>query len=52
MQPYAGFWPAEAYHQGYYRHNPGNSYISRVSRPRVEQFRRTFPQLLKPAEAQ
>ena len=51
VKPYARFWPAEAYHQGYYRRNPNNSYVSSVSRPRVEQFRRAFLQLLKPAEA-
>ena len=50
VQPYRRFWPAEAYHQGYYRAHPDNGYVSRVSRPRVEAFRREFPQLLKPVE--
>lgn len=47
VQAYSRFWPAEDYQQGYYRRNLTNDYVRRVSRPRVEQFRRTFPQLLK-----
>lgn len=51
VKPYARFWPAEEYHQSYYHRNPNNSYVSSVSRPQVEQFRRAFPQLSKPAKA-
>ncbi|PJJ48101.1 peptide-methionine (S)-S-oxide reductase MsrA [Hymenobacter chitinivorans] len=41
------FWPAEKYHQGYYRLHPTQGYIDHVSRPKVEHFRHMFPQLLK-----
>lgn len=48
VTPFSKFWPAEAYHQGYYRLHPAQGYIARVSRPKVEHFRTAFPQLLKP----
>ncbi|UPL48678.1 peptide-methionine (S)-S-oxide reductase MsrA [Hymenobacter sublimis] len=41
------FWPAEGYHQGYYRLHPNEPYVSNVSTPKIEKFRHTFPQLLK-----
>ncbi|WP_045689984.1 peptide-methionine (S)-S-oxide reductase MsrA [Hymenobacter sp. AT01-02] len=41
------FWPAEGYHQGYYRLHPSEPYVSSVSTPKVEKFRHKFPQLLK-----
>ena len=41
------FWPAEAYHQGYFRLHPESGYVQRVSTPKVEAFRRKFPKLLK-----
>ncbi|TGE22445.1 peptide-methionine (S)-S-oxide reductase MsrA [Hymenobacter aquaticus] len=44
---FTGFWPAEKYHQGYYRLHPTQGYIDHVSRPKVEHFRQLFPQLLK-----
>lgn len=42
------FWPAEEYHQDFYRLHPNQGYIYAVSRPKVEKFRQLFPQLLKP----
>ena len=36
--PYAAFYPAEGYHQDYYRHNPYNMYIQLVSKAKVETF--------------
>jgi peptide-methionine (S)-S-oxide reductase len=36
------FWPAEAYHQGYYRLHPENPYIQSVSTPKIEKFRKAF----------
>jgi len=41
------FWPAEGYHQGYFRLHPESEYVQRVSTPKVEAFRRKFPKLLK-----
>lgn len=48
--PFEKFWPAEAYHQDYERLNPGNSYVQRVSIPRLNRFKSKFPELLKPSE--
>ena len=45
--PLAKFWPAEDYHQGYFRLHPENPYISNVSQKKVDHVRREFPQLLK-----
>ena len=42
------FWVAEDYHQNYYPQNPGNPYIQRVSRPKVEKFMEKFPEWVKP----
>ncbi|TGE17788.1 peptide-methionine (S)-S-oxide reductase MsrA [Hymenobacter elongatus] len=36
------FWPAEDYHQGYYRLHPNEGYIQSVSMPKVEKFRKAF----------
>ena len=41
------FWPAEAYHQDYYRQNPGKGYCSVVITPKVEKFRKIFKEKLK-----
>ncbi|UFH52798.1 peptide-methionine (S)-S-oxide reductase MsrA [Spirosoma sp. KNUC1025] len=37
--PFGAFYPAEMYHQDYYRHNRYNLYIHLVSEPKVEKFR-------------
>ena len=47
LVPLTQFWPAEDYHQGYYRLHPDNPYISSVSAHKVEHVQRAFPQLLK-----
>lgn len=41
------FWPAEDYHQGYYRLHPDNPYVQSVSTPKILKFRKAYPQLLK-----
>lgn len=41
------FYEAEAYHQNYEQLNPDNSYIQNVSIPRLNKFKKKFPQLLK-----
>ena len=46
--PLQQFWPAEDYHQGYYRLHPDNPYIEGVSAHKVEHVRKLFPNLLKP----
>ncbi len=45
--PFQKFWKAEAYHQDYEARNPYNSYIQNVSIPRINRFKRKFPELLK-----
>ena len=45
--PFQKFWPAEGYHQGYFRLHPESGYIQNVSTPKVEKFRHKFPELLK-----
>lgn len=42
-----GFYPAEAYHQGFYRRNPTHPYIVRWDRPKVAAFRAAFPGLAR-----
>ncbi len=46
--PYKVLYPAEVYHQGYYRLHPDNGYIESVSEPKVMKMRKAVPQLLKP----
>lgn len=45
--PFQKFWEAEAYHQNYEKNNPNDPYIRKVSIPRINKFKRKFPQLLK-----
>jgi peptide-methionine (S)-S-oxide reductase len=45
--PFSQFWDAEDYHQGYYRLNPDNPYITNVSAHKVAHVRKLFPQDLK-----
>ncbi|GAB3883154.1 peptide-methionine (S)-S-oxide reductase MsrA [Spirosoma agri] len=37
--PFTAFYPAERYHQGYYRQHPYSLYIHLVSEPKVDKFR-------------
>jgi peptide-methionine (S)-S-oxide reductase len=36
------FYPAEDYHQDYYRNNPNQGYCAAVVRPKVEKFKKVF----------
>lgn len=47
VAPYKSFWVAEDYHQNYYEQHPGNPYIQKVSRPKVEKVMKTFDSILK-----
>ncbi len=47
VMPFEKFWVAEDYHQDYKKYHPNNSYIINVSNPRLERFKRKFPNLLK-----
>ncbi len=46
--PFKAFYPAEKYHQGYYRLNGDNPYIAQVSEPKVMKFRKAMKAELKP----
>ena len=39
------FWPAEDYHQNYFRNNPHQGYCMFVVSPKVEKFRKQFASL-------
>lgn len=45
--PFQKFWVAEDYHQNYEKLNPQNPYIQNVSIPRLNKFKKKFPELLK-----
>lgn len=45
--PIKVFYQAEDYHQDYIEHNPENPYVSSVSIPRFEQFKKKFKGKLK-----
>lgn len=42
LRPAEHFWPAEDYHQNYYRTNPNESYCLFVVEPKVKKFREKF----------
>jgi peptide-methionine (S)-S-oxide reductase len=45
VDPLKGFYAAEDYHQDYLIHNPTQPYIAYYDLPKIENFRRTFPEL-------
>jgi peptide-methionine (S)-S-oxide reductase len=45
--PLRQFYPAEAYHQGYFRNNPSQGYCQAVVAPKVAKFRKQFAAKLK-----
>lgn len=47
IKPLETFWPAEEYHQDYYKLNPDNPYIRSVSMPKVKKFEKDYQQYLK-----
>lgn len=51
--PFSTFYPAENYHQNYFRLNPAQSYCAAVIRPKVEKFAHQFGDMLaeRPASA-
>lgn len=50
IQPFAVFYPAEAYHQHYFARNPWQGYCQAVISPKMAKFRRKFAKRLKVAE--
>ena len=49
LQPASEFWPAEDYHNEYFRRNPDQPYCSFVVAPKVAKFRRKFQSKLRSA---
>lgn len=47
VTPFLGFYEAESYHQDFEANNPDNSYVQRVSLPRLNSFKRKMPYILK-----
>jgi peptide-methionine (S)-S-oxide reductase len=42
LEPLDLFYPAESYHQDYYRNNPGQGYCMAVINPKLAKFRKEF----------
>ncbi len=47
IAPITNFYPAENYHNDYYKNNPGNGYCNFVITPKVEKFEKLFKEKLK-----
>lgn len=50
VEKFEKFWIAEDYHQNYEKNHPYNPYIQNVSIPRLNKFKKKFPELLKKSE--
>ena len=48
VDPLKGFYPAEAYHQDYLYQHPSQPYIAMFDLPKVDNFKRVFPDLYNP----
>jgi peptide-methionine (S)-S-oxide reductase len=42
IKTFTGFWPAEAYHQDYFKNNPSNGYCAVVIKPKIEKFKELY----------
>ena len=47
VDPLKGFYEAEGYHQDYLINNPTNPYVQTYDVPKVENLKRTFPELYR-----
>lgn len=45
--PLASYWPAEEYHQDFFKKNPEQGYCMAVAAPKVAKFRKTFARLVR-----
>jgi peptide-methionine (S)-S-oxide reductase len=48
VEPFQAFYPAEGYHQDYLKNNPDNPYIVYNDLPKLENLKKTFPNLYRP----
>jgi peptide-methionine (S)-S-oxide reductase len=46
ITPFKNFYPAEDYHENYFRLNPAQSYCVAVIRPKVEKFKKEFKDMV------
>ena len=44
--PFEAFYPAEKYHQDFLKRNPNHPYIVYWDLPKIENLKRSFPELL------
>jgi peptide-methionine (S)-S-oxide reductase len=51
LEPFTAFYPAEEYHQNYYRRNQEQTYCQFVVKPKVEKLRNTYQERLKKTRA-
>lgn len=47
VEPLARFYPAEGYHQQYFKRNPSQPYCMAIVRPKVQKFRQKWAKKLK-----
>ncbi|HYF00742.1 MAG TPA: peptide-methionine (S)-S-oxide reductase MsrA [Planctomycetota bacterium] len=47
IHPTKKFWPAEEYHQDYFKRNPNQGYCRFVIAPKMEKFKKAFDEALK-----
>jgi peptide-methionine (S)-S-oxide reductase len=47
LKPFEKFYPAEAYHQEYFKRNPSQAYCRVVITPKVAKFRKRFLEKLR-----
>ena len=52
VQKFTKFYRAEDYHQDFEKNNPNQPYVKAVSIPRLNRFKKKFPELLKENEKQ
>ncbi|QHL89462.1 peptide-methionine (S)-S-oxide reductase MsrA [Nibribacter ruber] len=50
VEPLKEFYPAEDYHQDFYKTNPDNPYMQSVSKPKLEKFKKKMEGKLKDEE--
>ena len=50
IKQFEKFWMGEAYHQNYEKLHPNQPYIRSVSIPRLNRFKKKFPDLVKAGE--